>query len=150
MAIATAARKFITAYGPKYKVRLDFIEPTRTHQSGKDECDINKIMAKYVKTGVLDHQKEYGENYGFASSIDLLEAMTIVTTANEMFDELPAEVRKKFNHNAGDFLDFVQNPENEAELIKMGLATKKEEEPEIEEKTVETPEKQAAETPPAE
>ncbi len=115
--------KFKTAYGPKEPVRTSMEgQQTRTHQSGKDECDINKIMAKYVRTGVLDHQKEYGENYGFATSLDLLEAMTIVTKANEMFDDLPAEVRIKFNQDAGEFLDFTQDPENSAELIKMGLA----------------------------
>ncbi len=114
--------KFITAYGPKIKVRLSFPEPTRTHQSAKDECDINKIMAKYVKTGVLDHQEEYGENYGFCTSMDLLEALSTVRTANEMFAELPAEVRKKFDHDPGAFLDFTLDPENKAELIEMGLA----------------------------
>jgi len=115
--------KFVTAYGPKTSVRTSMEgQETRTHQSGKEECDINKIMAKYVKTGTLDHQREHGENYGFATSLDLLEAMTIVTKANEMFDDLPAEVRIKFNHNAGEFLDFTQDPNNKAELIKLGLA----------------------------
>ncbi len=123
-----AQTKFITAYGPKTKVRQTNEGKTRTHQSGKDECDINLIMAKYVKTGVMDHQKEYGENYGFATSVDLHEALTTVRTATEMFDALPAEIRTRMDNNAEKFLEFVQNPENEKEMLELGLATS---EPEV-------------------
>ena len=118
--------KFITAYGPKTKVRTDMKgQQTRTHQSGKDECDINKIMAKYVRTGVLDHQKEHGENYGFCTSLDLHEALVTVRQADEMFNDLPSSIRTKFDNEPGQFLDFVQDPNNSAELIELGLAKPK-------------------------
>jgi len=141
MATATAI-KFNTAYGPKTPVRTSMEgQKTRTHQSGKDECDINKIMARYVKTGVLDHQKEYGGDYGFCTSMDLLEALTTVQKANDMFAKLPATVRTKFSNDAGQFLDFVQDPENKAELIEMGLAKKvSEEDPVAEIKVPKEPE----------
>lgn len=147
--MAINGKKFISAFGPKNKVRIDMDgQETRTHQSGKDECDINKLMEKYVKTGVLDHQKEHGENYGFATSIDLLEALTTVKTAENMFNALPAKIRTKFDNNPGEFLDFVQDPANEAELIELGLATfKPPATPEL--TTTQKAEKaQAAETPP--
>ncbi len=124
--MATAQTKFITAYGPKTKVRTETIGLTRTHQSGKDECDINLIMARYVKTGTLDHQKQHGDNYGFATSIDLHEALSTIEQANSMFNDLPSSIRTKMQNDPGQFLDFVQNPDNEAELITMGLANPRE------------------------
>ncbi len=135
--MAIAQTKFITAYGPKTKYRTSMDgEKTRTHQSGKDECDINLLMAKYVKTGVLDHQKEHGESYGFCTSMDLLEALSTVQKANEMFDDLPAQVRTKFNNDAGEFLDFTADPDNQAELVKMGLGESPQEQtPVVEVKT---------------
>ncbi len=143
--------KFITAYGPKNPVRLSMDgQKTRTHQSGKDEVDINKLMEKYVKTGVLDHQKEYGGDYGFATSMDLLEALTTVQKANEMFDDLPAKVRTKFDNEPGQFLDFVQDPENHEELVEMGLARSKNQPPVVETPPAAEPpavEKPAAEQP---
>jgi len=115
--------KFITAYGPKTKVRTETVGLSRTHQSGKDECDINLIMAKYVRTGTLDHQKQHGENYEFATSIDLHEALTLIATADSMFEDLPSSIRTKMQNDPAKFLDFVQNPDNQAELITLGLAT---------------------------
>ncbi len=120
--------KFISAYGPKTKYRTSMDgQETRTHQSGKDECDINKIMDKYVKTGTLDHQKEHGENYGFATSIDLHQALSTIELANSMFNDLPSSIRTKFENDPGKFLDFVQDPSNKTELIKMGLSNDVEE-----------------------
>jgi hypothetical protein len=37
--------------------------------------------------------------------------------------EIPSEIRKQFNNNAGEFFNFVQDPNNQPELVKMGLAT---------------------------
>ena len=47
---------------------ITFTQPTLAQQHSKDEVDINLIMARYIKTGVLDHvakyQPQYSENLG--------------------------------------------------------------------------------------
>ena len=95
---------------------------TKTKQSEKDDCDINLIMAKYIKTGVLDHVREHAPEYGFATSETFQQSMEIVAKANSMFEDLPSKIRNKFENNPAKFLDFVQDESNLEEMAEMGLA----------------------------
>lgn len=110
-----------SAHSPRIRVTSDPVGESMTVQSFKDECDINKIMARYVKTGVITHLNPAEPRYGFAPAGDFLGAMSLVTQAQQSFDELPAEVRRKFDNDPGKFLDFIDDPANEAELAEMGL-----------------------------
>ncbi len=114
--------KIFSAANMGSRLRLNCGKVSRTKQASRDECDINWIMRKYVKTGLIDHFAVHGAEYGFASSVDFHEAMNIVTKADQMFDALPGKVRARFGGDPAEFLDFVQNPENHAELVKLGLA----------------------------
>lgn len=109
-----------TNMGPR--VRVSPVGKSRTKQSFREESEINNIMARYTKTGIIDHFSKHGEEYGFASSVVFHEAMNVVTKADQMFDALPAAIRRRFNGDPGDFLEFVQNPENREELVELGLA----------------------------
>jgi len=94
---------------------------TKTKQSMRDECDINMIMARYMKTGAIDHVNRHGPQYGFASSLDFSESMRLVKDAQQMFDDLPSPIRTKFQNDPGQFLDFVQDDANASEMAEMGL-----------------------------
>lgn len=97
------------------------IEPSMTKQSFQDECNINNIMAKFQKTGAINHYAKHAPHYGDATPIQLTEALNIVIQAQDMFDDLPSSIRKRFNNSPEEFLEFVQNPENADEMVKMGL-----------------------------
>ncbi len=114
--------------GPR--VRLDFEGVVgRTKLSMQKECDINQIMAKYQKTGLIDHFAKHGGDYGFASAVSLHEAMNIVTKAEQMFDDLPSKARSRFEGDPARFLEFVQNPANQQEMFELGLSDKAPEKP---------------------
>lgn len=100
--------------------------PGKTKQQFTKECDVNCIMAKYQKTGNLDHYNEHGAMYGEFTSVEFQEAMQIVEVAEEMFADLSSSARAKFNNDPAQFLDFVQNPDNADEMYEMGLATRPE------------------------
>ncbi len=106
--------------GPR--VQVHFKGRGRTKQADADSVDINLIMKRYIKTGMIDHLSRYGAEYGFASSITFHEAMNVVTKADQMFADLPAQARRRFGGDPAEFLEFVQNPENQAEMVKLGLA----------------------------
>lgn len=95
----------------------------RTKQSFKDECDINRIMAKFIRTGAVDHVNLHGPQYGYASSVTFHEAMNIVRRGEEMFADLPANIRKRFHHSPEEFLVFIQDVKNQEEAVKLGLST---------------------------
>lgn len=90
-------------------------------QSFKDECDINLIMRRFIKTGVITHVNNFSPQYGEVPSQTYHEAMEIVRHANEMFSEVPAAVRKKFGNSAEAFLEFVSDEKNVDELRKLGM-----------------------------
>jgi hypothetical protein len=70
--------------------------PGRTKQSFKDSTDINKILKKAQKAGSLAHLQKYDKAvYGEFHGYDLLEAMGKIDRANEIFADLPAEIRSE-------------------------------------------------------
>jgi len=120
--------KFRTAYGSKIKVTVDFdaeLEPSMTKQNHTAECDINNIMAKYKRTGLIDHVNHYQGEYADVTNLgDFQEALNTVAAAQEAFDQLPASVRKEFDNDPGKFVHFVENPDNIDKMVEMGLATR--------------------------
>lgn len=118
---------------------------SRTIQSAKQECDINHILKKHAATGIIDHIKTVPGDYGdFITAPDFHTAMNQLKKAEESFMLLPSDIRLQFNNNAGEFLDFAQDPENLPEMVEMGLAierpkTPKKEEPIPHQKTDQKP-----------
>lgn len=104
--------------------------PSMTQQQFKDEADINYIVSMYDSSGVMptfhgDGQPAQPVFGDFASLPDNAQEMyNRLIEAKNNFDNLPLEVRKRFNYDPAAFLEFVDNPENLDELVAMGLATK--------------------------
>lgn len=98
----------------------------RTEQCHKKECDINNIIKKYDKHGLITHVNQAIAHYGDYTEINEFSvSMNTVKKAQELFDALPATVREKFGNDPGKYVEFVTNPENHEEMVKMGLAIKK-------------------------
>lgn len=116
-----AAVKIISAYGPKQKMSLAFPDTGRTKQSFKAECDINNIMAKYQKTGVLDFARKNEPRYGDCIGAEYNAAMLVVAGARSMFEGLPSSTRAFFDNDPALFLDFVDDPANYSKMAAMGL-----------------------------
>lgn len=114
--------EFITAYGPKIVVNTENNEPSMAKQSMKGECDINFIIQRFQKTGVIEHQREHEGNYGEFTQLDYHEAMNVVAEANSMFETVPSNIRKKFDNDPGKFLQFVTDAKNLDEMRDLGLA----------------------------
>ena len=111
---------------PRKRYQIKFPKQGRAKQSFADECNINTIMAKYQKTGAISHFNKHGADYAFATSDDFTTSMQIITTAQDMFDGLPSSIRTRFANDPAQFLDFVQDPDNDDEMAKLGLIPKKE------------------------
>lgn len=95
-----------------------------TKQCFKDECDINNIIRKYQKTGVLpplNDRVAYGD---FSDVGNYQDALIKLQEADEMFDSLPAQLRARFDNDTAKFLDYVDNPTNLKEMYELGLVDK--------------------------
>lgn len=114
-------RPFRSAQSARRAVVLSFPEQGRTKQAFKAECDINNIMARYMRTGMLEFRNRYEPRYGDVTGYEFHEAMNIVAHARTMFEELPAAVRERFENDPAQFLDFIQDENNREEARELGL-----------------------------
>lgn len=118
---------FVTAFGPKLKIGTDASAArakTVVKQSFKEECDINRIMAKYQKTGVVSWLSKHEGRYADVTGFDFMESMNTIAKANEMFADLPSKVRGRFANDPVRFLEFMHDPESVDESYKLGLRTR--------------------------
>lgn len=107
---------------PRVQVFNDPDAPVLTKQCFKDECDITKILAKYRKTGLIDHVNRFQGHYGdFSSAQDYHASLNQVLQANDMFMTLPSDIRTRFDNDPGKFLAFVEDPANAASMVELGL-----------------------------
>lgn len=94
---------------------------SRTQQSFAEEVDINTIVRRFGLTGELP-QDVAAPTYGdFVGVYDFHTAMNAVAKAHEAFDAMPAQVRSRFNNDAGAFVDFCSDEANREEAVKLGL-----------------------------
>lgn len=114
-----------SAYQERPRVGIDFKdEKSLAVQSEKDNCDINKIVAKGLQAGLVEHVNKFRGEYLDLSEapLDYHDAMLQVTEAREAFEALPSDIRKKFRNDPAAFYDYVSDPDNQERLIEMGLA----------------------------
>lgn len=100
--------------------------PSMTKQSFVPECDINNIVKQYSATGVFKHvsaRAEQGMYVDLPDELDFQTSIDIVRAAETAFSSLPSSVRSRFENDPGQFLEFMSNPKNQEEMIKLGLAT---------------------------
>lgn len=97
-------------------------EPSLTIQSEKDKCDLEVIRAIYAKSGVMNNIRTDQPRYGdFTSSRELHDVLLRAQEAHEDFMELDAQIRARFDNDPGKLLDYVADPKNAAEAVKLGL-----------------------------
>lgn len=118
--------KFFTRFNSAPAVSLKFEEQSMTDQSFAEDADINQCLKKYGSV----------ENYNAAqalagvskqgvfadvSAMDFEKAQALVNDANAEFAQLPSDIRDYFNNNPSILLEFLANPDNKAEAIRLGL-----------------------------
>jgi len=96
---------------------------TRTQRQFKDQCDVNKIIAKFKKTGSITHIRnaEQGVYADLTNLPDLQEAQAVVIAAQTAFEAVPSDIRQRFGHDPQQFIQFLADPKNSEEAIKLGL-----------------------------
>lgn len=98
----------------------------RTKQSFRDKVNINKIVARFERTGLIDVVGNRGGRYMDCSGLgDYHANLEKVVKAREAFQALPAGLRNRFNGDPGELLAFLRNPDNRDEAIKLGLVVDK-------------------------
>lgn len=97
-------------------------EPSKTQQQFKNDVNVNNIMKKYHATGQITHlNNRQGAYADISNAQDYFTSLTTIKQAGEAFDQLPSGIRKKFNNDPGELLEFIHNPNNFDECVEMGI-----------------------------
>lgn len=93
-----------------------------TVQADRDEADINKIVARFQKTGqlppTLNGQPFYGDVSEFG---DLQDSLIRIQEADRLFMSFPANIRERFDNDKVKLIAFLSDANNRDEAIKLGL-----------------------------
>lgn len=103
---------------------IDFSgDPGMTRQEFAEECDINALMARYEKTGVVSHVNRAQPVFLDTTLYKGLQAsMDAFNEAADAFRALPAAVRKEFDNDPQKFVDFAVDEKNIERMREWGLA----------------------------
>lgn len=118
--------------GSVLRRRVKFVcdGPSLTKQAMLAECDINGIMKRFEKTGIITHLAKREAYFADVSSVpDFATAIKVVEDAERMFMSLPAQVRKEFENDPVKYVEFCSNPANIDRMRELGIADKLEREP---------------------
>ncbi|AXH76470.1 MAG: internal scaffolding protein [Microviridae sp.] len=100
--------------------------PSLTRQEFAEECDINNLMKRYeghVIGGPGNLPPQQPLYFDFTSGPQtLMEFMDMQQRAEQAFMMLPAVVRKEFDNDALQFVEFASDPANLDQMRTWGLA----------------------------
>lgn len=98
-------------------------EKSLCRQEFAEEADINILMSRFEKTGMLPSNVRGPGNYLDVSEMpDLQEAMRMIAEATNSFMTLPAVARREFDNDPAKFVTFAQDAANIDRLREWGLA----------------------------
>lgn len=105
----------------RLRVQLRCDDPSLAVQSEKDSTDVNRIVARFEKTGLLPQVDVIGDYLDVSEVGDYREALARVEAADKVFQQLPAAARARFDNDPALFIDQVGLLPLE-ELQELGLA----------------------------
>jgi hypothetical protein len=93
-----------------------------TEQHHTESCDINKILQTFMQTGIMP-PTTINPQYGDLSdkSLQFNEAMLQIANAKSLFEELPDNIRERFDNEPYKFLQFAEQESNHDAMVEMGL-----------------------------
>jgi len=135
MTMTNKSNPLVKKQRERKRLQLNFPNDGRTQQNFQDETDINNIMAKFAKTGLVDHVNNIQGAYGDFSTVqDYQLHLDQVMAADAAFMALPSQIRRRFDNDPSHLLAFVQDPANRDEAIALGLVNATPPEPKAEPK----------------
>lgn len=115
--------RIYTQYDPPPDEGINDFGPSLARQEFAEESDINNIIDQYETNGILPDTRPEGLYADFTDPVlsNYQEAQNIVVGARELFERLPAKIRERFHNDAASLIEFVQDPDNRDEAIRLGI-----------------------------
>lgn len=104
------------------------VYPSMTRQSEMESCDLHNILRQFSQQGfdqLVRDNAARGQYVDLPDDLDYQASLNLVMAAQNSFATLPSQVRERFHNDPAKFLEFVSNPNNAEELIRLGIAEDK-------------------------
>lgn len=96
----------------------------KTKQEHANDADIKTLYKRAITQNIpMPERRSIGQYLDLTNVPDYQTALNKVIEADNAFAQLPSSLRDKLQNNPKKFLDFVQTPQGQKELIALGLAT---------------------------
>jgi len=119
-----ARQQYDDAFDAEMRRATDVINdlPSLTKQEFTKDCDINEVVRR-MKLGEIQLPEPLGpEFYGAVQDlVDLKTALNYTLEYQEYFDQMPAEMRAKFNNDPGEMFAFASKAKNYDEAVELGI-----------------------------
>ena len=89
-------------------------------QEFADDCDINRIVDRFMVTGAIDHVARFSPTFFDAGACDYQSVQNLLLRAREAFEGLPVSVKRVVASPAG-FLAWIEDPANAEDVARFGL-----------------------------
>lgn len=92
-----------------------------TNQADMPAADINNIMARFEKTGLIpgtERTPMYGD---FSEVPDYHTSLSAIRRVETAFLQLPAKLRNRFENDPEKLLTFLDDSKNDEEAVELGL-----------------------------
>lgn len=106
--------KFRTAYGERIKTAVVSFknDEGKTIQEQAAATDINYILERYNRTGLISHVNKHEAQYGEFKEFDFQRNQNMIAQLTQTFEELPANVRRDFDDKVENFAEYIASQEN--------------------------------------
>lgn len=102
------------------------VYPSMTRQSEMESCDLHNILRQFSQQGfdqLVRENAARGQYADLPDDLDYQASLNLVMEAQKSFATLPSQVRERFKNDPARFLQFIADPANAEELIRLGIAT---------------------------
>lgn len=114
----------------RFSPRVAVIAPegeSMTQQHFAEEVDINNIVAKYNRSGIITHVRAAQEKFGPLPELsEYAVHLDKVAKAQQAFEMLPAELRNHFNNSIPGFFKYISEEKNFDQCVEWGIYEPKE------------------------
>lgn len=106
--------KFRTAYGERIVTAVVSFknDEGKTIQEQAAATDINYILERYNRTGLISHVNKHEAQYGEFKEFDFQRNQNMIAQLTQTFEELPANVRRDFDDKVENFAEYIASQEN--------------------------------------
>lgn len=107
------------------KILKAFNKPSKTVLGLENDVNINQIVARAKRNQAVPISMKSPVFGDFSQTPDYQSLLNRVMQIRSEFMSLPAKTREKFGNSEADFYNYINNPENHDEAVKLGILEKK-------------------------